>query len=112
MSETTEKTVNLRPLTKPALVQRLVSKTALERAQVQLVLEKLGEVAAEELGPTGPGIFLLHGLVKASVITKPAVEAGSKPHPFKKGETMQVKARPETKKVKVKVLADLKKMAQ
>lgn len=56
------------------------------------------------------GQVQLPGLVKMTKYQKPAREGGMKPNPFKKGEMMEVKARPPKNAVKLRLLRNLKAM--
>jgi len=81
-----------------------------DKATISRVLDGLGAVMANELGADGPGVFQIPGLLKITKIVKPAREAGTKPNPFRPGETMDVKARPAKNVVKIRPLKALKDM--
>src|SRR3954452_9227522 len=97
-----------RAMSKSALLQELAQATGLERKQVGEVLDALENVIKDQLSKKGPGVFSLLDLVKIRTVVKPARKAGVQPNPFKPGEMMEVKARPESQEVKVVVLKGLK----
>jgi nucleoid DNA-binding protein len=100
----------VRPLSKSALTQTLADKTGLSKKQVASVIDGIDEIIRDQLGRKGPGVFALPGLIKIQTVTKKAVKAGTRPHPFKPGETMEVKARPARKVVKVRAFKALRDM--
>ena len=55
----------------------------------------------------GPGQFVLPGLFKMTVVTKPATKARKGTNPFT-GEEMMFKAKPARRVVKVRVLKKFK----
>jgi hypothetical protein len=96
---------------KTAVYKELANRTQLEPKQIAAVFEALEELAKEELGKkNGAGEFVIPGLIKLKLIKKPATKAGFKPNPFKKGEMMEVKAKPASVKVKPVVLKALKNL--
>jgi nucleoid DNA-binding protein len=100
-----------KPATKSEILSNISAKTDLSRKQVASVFDALaGEIQAG-LRKKGPGVFAVPGLMKISCITKPATKAGTRPNPFKPGEMMDVKAKPERRVVKVRALRALKDMA-
>jgi hypothetical protein len=68
-------------------------------------------VIKANVGKKGPGIFALPGLMKITVIQKPAVKAHKGINPFTKQEQM-FKAKPARKVVKVRALKALKDMVK
>jgi nucleoid DNA-binding protein len=99
-----------KPLAKSAVYKQLAEQTGLEAKQVAEVFDALEELIKNQLGKKGPGIFVLPNLVKFKLIKKPATKATMKPNPFKKGEMMEVKAKPASVKVKPVVLKGLKEL--
>jgi hypothetical protein len=64
-----------------------------------------------DLSKRGPGVFQIPGLMKVVRINKPAQPARKNvPNPFRKGETMDVPAKPARSVVKVRPLKNLKAM--
>jgi nucleoid DNA-binding protein len=96
-----------KPLTKKEIKSRLAEKTGLENSQVENILDELNLLIIEELRDHGE--FNLPALLKIKKIVKPAVKGGvEKPNPFKPGETMITKDKPEKKLLKITVLKALK----
>ena len=98
-----------KPRGKSEIFMAIGNETGLSRKQVASVFESLSKNISKDLGK-GPGVFAVPGLMKITVVKKPAVKAGTRPNPFKPGEMMQVKARPARKVVKVRPLKALKDM--
>ena len=90
----------------------MAGKAGLEAKQVSAVFEALEGLIKRELGKKGPGLFVLPNLVKLKLIKKPPTKAGTKPNPFKKGEMMEVKAKPASVKVKPVILKGLKEVSK
>jgi nucleoid DNA-binding protein len=87
----------------------IASSSGLSRKQVASVFDGLASVMKKDLG-RGPGVFTVPGLMKVSVIRKPATKARTAPNPFRPGEMMEIKAKPARKVVKVRPLRALKDM--
>lgn len=94
---------------KSEVYMTIAEETGLARKQIASVFDSLSGLIRKDLGK-GPGMFAVPGLMKITVVKKPAVKAGNRPNPFKPGEMMQVKARPARKVVKVRPLKSLKDM--
>lgn len=100
-----------KPMAKSVIYKELAAKTGLEAKQVSAVFEALEDLVKAELKKKGgAGEFVIPNLVKLKLITKPATKGGQKPNPFKKGEMMEVKAKPASKKVKPVLLKGLKEL--
>ncbi len=99
-----------KPMSKTELLTSLSETTGLTKKDVSAVLDELGVLIEKSLGKKGPGVFNLPGLLKIQVQRKPATKAAMKPNPFKKGEMMQVAAKPARNVVKVRPLKALKDM--
>jgi nucleoid DNA-binding protein len=96
---------------KGEILANIAQATELPRKQVSSVLEALSAEMKKALGRKGPGLFVVPGLMKVSVIQKPAVKARMGINPFTKQEQM-FKAKPARKVVKVRPLKSLKDMAK
>ena len=97
--------------TKSEILSNIAAKTELSRKQVAGVFDALaGEIKAA-VGKKGPGIFAVPGLMKITVIQKPAVKARKGINPFTKEEQM-FKAKPARKVIKIRPLKSLKDMAK
>ena len=100
-----------KPATKSEILASIADGVGLSRKQVAAVLEGLTEQIKKAVGKKGPGVFVVPGLMKLTVIQKPAVPAHKGINPFTKQEQM-FKARPARKVIKVRPLKALKDMAK
>jgi nucleoid DNA-binding protein len=98
-------------LTKSETASALAEKVGLSKKQVNATLEALSGLIKENVGKKGPGLFVVPGLMKITVITKPATKARMGINPFTKQEQM-FKAKPARKVIKVRPLKALKDMAK
>lgn len=83
--------------------------TGLGRKQVASVMDSITEILKADLGKKGPGVFKLNGLLKFTVVNKPATKARMGKNPFT-GEEIMIKAKPASRKVKVRALKTLNGM--
>src|SRR5438046_1417757 len=97
--------------TKSEILANISAQTELSPKQVASVFDALAVEIQNGIRKKGPGVFAVPGLMKISCVTKPATKAGTRPNPFKPGEMMDVKAKPERRVVKVRALRALKEMA-
>jgi nucleoid DNA-binding protein len=97
--------------TKSEILTNISVKSGLSRKQVASVFDGLTDQIKIAVGKKGPGIFAVPGLMKITVIQKPAVKARKGINPFTKLEQM-FKAKPARKVVKVRALKALKDMAK
>src|SRR5262245_45942642 len=98
-----------KPRSKSEIYVELANDTGLTRRQVASIFDSLSTLIRKDLSK-GAGVFNMPGLMKISVLKKPATKATTRPNPFKPGEMMTVKARPARKVVKVRALKGLKSM--
>jgi nucleoid DNA-binding protein len=98
-------------LTKSEIIASIVKTTGLTRKQVGSVCEAMTCLMKSAVGKKGPGLFVLPGMMKVTVVTKPAVKAHKGINPFTKQEQM-FKAKPARKVVKVRPLKGLKDAAK
>ena len=96
---------------KGEILNNVASETGLTRRQVSSVMDALSGQIKTSLGKKGSGVFAIPGLVKITVINKPATKARKGINPFTKEEVM-FKAKPARKVVKVRPLKNLKDMAK
>ncbi len=104
-------TESAKPMSKSEIFASLAESTGLSRKDVAKVFEELSALIGKNVGKKGPGVFAVPGLLKITVITKPATKATTRPNPFKPGEMMKVSAKPAKKVVKIRALKALKDMA-
>jgi nucleoid DNA-binding protein len=96
-----------KPRTK-AEIYRLISETTeLSRQQVASVFECMGEIIEKDLKKGGPGAVNLAGMMKVTVVRKPAVPKRKGVNPFT-GEEQWFKAKPARNVVKIRPLKNLK----
>src|SRR5512140_3757341 len=92
---------------KSEFASALAAKTGLSKAQVTAVIASMNELVAQQLGKGGPGEVLLPGLLKLSVVEKPATPRHEGINPFTK-EAMTYQAKPARKVIRARALKALK----
>jgi nucleoid DNA-binding protein len=97
--------------TKSEILGNIAGATELSRKQVASVFDALADQIKSAVGKKGPGIFTVPGLMKVTVIQKPATKARMGINPFTKQEQM-FKAKPARRVVKVRALKALKDFAK
>lgn len=97
--------------TKSEILARISEQTELPRKQVSAVFEALSGEIKSALGKKGPGQFVVPGLMKLTLVVKPATKARKGINPFTKEETV-FKAKPARKVVKIRPLKNLKDMVK
>lgn len=100
-----------KPTCKSEIVTKIAESTDLSRKQVKAVFDSLSEQVRAAVGRKGPGVFTLPGLMKVTMIQKPATKARKGINPFTKQEQV-FKAKPARKVIKVRPLKALKDMAK
>ena len=100
-----------KPASKSEIITRIAESTELSRKQVTSVFDALSSEIGNAVGKKGPGVFAVPGLMKITVIQKPATKARKGINPFTKEEVM-FKAKPARKVIKVRPLKALKDMAR
>ncbi len=98
-----------KPRSKSEVYAALAETSGLTRKQVASVFNEMTGLIKKDLNK-GPGIFAVPGLMKITVVKKPATKAKTVPNPFKPGEMMTVKAKPARKLVKIRPLKGLKEL--
>lgn len=98
------------PLSKGGMIKAIMDMTALAKKDVVSVLDALTTVIELHVKSRGPGKFVLPGILKITVVKKPARPARKGVNPFTGEETM-FKAKPAHKVVKIKALKKLKEVA-
>lgn len=106
----TRVSVGDKPFSKSELITTLSGRTGVGRKQVQQVLDSLQEIIQVHLNKQGPETFIWPGIAKIQVVKKPATKARKGINPFT-GEEMVFKAKPASRKVKIRPLKKLKEMA-
>lgn len=99
--------------TRSAILGEIAENTELSRKQVKSVLDELGMLIERHVKKRSVGEFTLPGLLKIKVVNKPRRPAKKGvPNPFRPGETMDVAAKPASRRVKILPLKGLKVMAE
>lgn len=93
--------------TKSQIVSAVASQADLSKKQVGQVLEALTNQMKRSL--KGHGVFTLPGVCKMRVVKKAATKAREGVNPFT-GEKMMIKAKPASKKVRIRALKNLNEM--
>lgn len=102
--------VGRKPFTKSQIIATICDHTGLARKDVVAVLETIPHIISAHVQKQGPELFSWPGLFKIQVIKKPATKARQGINPFT-GESMLFKAKPASRRVKVRPLKQLKEMA-
>jgi len=98
-------------MSKSEILTEVAERTELSRKDVGRVLDELAAIIGQHVGKRSIGTFTLPGLLKIKIVQRPARAARrGVPNPFRPGETMDVAAKPASRKVKVLPLAKLKAM--
>lgn len=93
-------------MSKTQFVAAVSEKSGLTKKQTNAALEAINKVVTRELSKKGPGEVVLPGLLKLSVVVKPATPAHEGLNPFTK-QPMTYKAKPARKVVKARALKTL-----
>ena len=104
-----KKVVPTKPMTKSEIASGIADETGLTKKQVSSVFEAMAGQIKKSLGRRGPGAYTIPGLMKLTVVRKPATKARKGINPFTGEETM-FKAKPARNVVKVRPLKNLKDM--
>jgi nucleoid DNA-binding protein len=99
------------PLSKGALMNAIVEMTGLIKKDVVTTIDALSKIIELHVKSRGPGKFVMPGLLKITVVKKPAKPARKGINPFT-GEEVMFKAKPAHKVVKIKALKKLKEMTE
>jgi len=93
--------------TKSQIVATIADQTDLSKKQVASVFDALNGVMKKSL--KGAGVFTLPGLAKMRVVKKPATKDREGINPFT-GEKIKIKAKPASKRVRIRALKSLNEM--
>ena len=96
---------------KSEILAGIAEETQLSRKQVASVFDALADQLKNSLGKKGPGLFVVPGLMKVTLVKKPATKARKGINPFTKEEVM-FKAKPARNVVKIRPLKNLKDMVK
>jgi nucleoid DNA-binding protein len=98
-----------KPRTKSEVMGVLADHAGISKKEVAAVFDAMGSMIAADLGKGNAGTFNLPGLMKVTVVRKPATKARKGINPFT-GEETTFKAKPARNVVKVRPLKGLKDM--
>lgn len=98
-----------KPRSKSEVVSVIADHAGISKKEVSAVFDAMGQLIAADLGKGATGTFNVPGLMKVSVVRKPATKARKGINPFTKEEVM-FKAKPARNVVKVRPLKALKDM--
>jgi nucleoid DNA-binding protein len=91
------------------IVRTIAGATELKPRQVKEVFDTLAAVIAADLSKKGCGEFNFMGLMKLRTVNKPATPARKGRNPFT-GQDIMIKAKPASRKVRVRALRTLNGM--
>ena len=91
------------------VIKQIAAGTDLKPGKVREVFDALSALMAADLGKKGPGEFNFNGLMKLRTVNKPATKARKGRNPFT-GEEIMIKAKPASRKVRVRALRSLNGM--
>jgi len=94
-------------MNKSQFVAALAEKSGLDKKQATSALDTINTIVAQQLGKQGPGEVLIPGLLKLSIVDKPATPKHEGINPFTK-QPMTYKAKPARKVIRVRTLKALK----
>ena len=98
-----------KPMTKSEILADIAEATDLTKKQVSAVVDAMAGQIKKSLGKRGPGAYTVPGLMKLTVVRKPATKARKGINPFT-GEETVFKAKPARNVVKAQPLKALKDM--
>jgi len=98
-------------LTKSQVISEISEMSQLDKKGINSVFDALGEVIKKQLGPRGPGEFVIPGLLKLKSVRKPATKDHPGINPFTK-QPITIKGKPASRKVRATALKALKDLIQ
>ena len=99
-----------KPRTKGELYSTIAEHTQLSRKQVASVFDTMGRIIAADLTKGASEVLNIAGLMKVTVVRKPATKARKGINPFTK-EEQTFKAKPARNVVKLRAVKALKDLA-
>ena len=97
------------PMAKSAVLQHIANNVGIARKQVAQVMDELTNIVAAHVNKKAKGQFVLPGLLKITVVRKPAQKGGKKV--MMMGREVITKAKPARNVVRIRALKKLKDMA-
>jgi len=108
MAKATKSGGSKKALTKSAFVAQIAEKTELSKKQVDAVLDEIVDAIKSQLGPKGPGKFVLPGIARLSLIKVKARKGGEKKINPLNGQEYVTKDKPAYNKVNIRPIKGLK----
>lgn len=102
-------TTSAKVRTRSQIIAELATASDIKKTVVKEVFENLGTMIGTDLSGRGPGVFSFMGLMKLKTVKKPATKERTGVNPFT-GETQVFKAKPASKKVRVRPTKTLNAM--
>ena len=87
--------------TRSQVIAELATASDVKKTVVKEVFDNLATIIGADLSSRGPGVFSFFGLMKLKTVKKPATKERTGVNPFT-GETQVFKAKPASKKVRVR----------
>jgi nucleoid DNA-binding protein len=109
MANKTAIKTSAKAMSKSEVVSGIADATGLTKKQVSSVFEAMAGQIKKSLGRSGPGAYVVPGLMKLLVVRKPATSVRKGINPFTGEETM-FKAKPARNVVRIRPLKNLKDM--
>lgn len=97
--------------TKSEILSGLAEASGTSKKQIAAIFEAMANMIKKDLGKSGPGQFVIPGLLKVRVVRKPATKERKGINPFTKEPTI-FKAKPARNVVKASALKALKDMVK
>ncbi len=97
----------IKALTKTQIISALADSQGTTKATAEQFITALAEMAQAQLGPSGPGSFVVPGVVKLKAVAKAATPEREGINPFTKAK-VTIKAKPASRKVRASVVKSLK----
>ncbi len=107
MAKEGKKVSKQKPATKSEVFTALAERTELSKKDITVMFDALTQLIKDELvGKKAKGVFVLPGLLKLTVVRKPATKDRPGINPFTK-EAITVKGKPASNKVRSRPLKGL-----
>lgn len=100
---------NNKHLTKQKLFQALAKRTGLSKKNIEIVFSELLVIIKEHMIKNGPEKFILPGFFKLTAKHIPSQKEKEGINPFTK-EKMLFKAKPASRKLKIRILKNLREI--
>lgn len=96
-----------KPLNKSEIVSKIAEKCEVSKKDADAMVDALISIMKAEMGAKGNKVFVLPGVLKISVGTRPATKERKSTNPFT-GKPMVIKAKAARSSVRVRALKGLK----